>query len=243
MYNLLNRTLSRHIFQDMRLSRTSKLVYLGMRTIRKTTIAGYAEGLGIPYQTVRRAIRELQQYDWVYSYEHPESQEIIYVPWMPRDVEAWVAKEASRLAETAPNKGEFRAKAVLTIYVDDQNFLDNHRFKWAPSPETGLPMEFDRTHEDLKVVIEFQGRQHFEKVTFRTGESDLTAQMARDRAKMVACERKGFVLVEIIATELSCDMIIGKVDGLLPLIPPLKERPLYQTLDELCRSYAARARG
>lgn len=243
MHHLLNRILTRAVLEDVRLTTTDKFVYLAIRSLPKSNVADYARRLNMPYQTLRRVIRRLEKYDWVYSYKDPKTKKVTVVPWMPVDVERQVCAEFRTLAETAPRKGEFRMKAVLSTFVDDNDFVDNHRFQWAVSPWTGQPLEFDRTFISSRVVIEFQGRQHFEVVSFAAGESDLVQQMARDRAKIVACERKGFVFVEIAASELSCETIFRKLDGVLPLIQPLKHRPLYQTLDEFCTSYAAWVRG
>lgn len=162
---------------------------------------------------------------------------------MPLDVEIALAKEVERLASTAPNRGEFLMKAILDIIVDDSHVLDNHRFDWLASAPGDGRRELDRLLPEAKVAIEFQGRQHFEEVQFRTGKSNLQEQLARDRAKMLACERKGIAFVEVADIELSYETLVEKLDGLLPLIQPRKDQPLFQTLQDLCLEHASWARG
>lgn len=234
MHDILNRELPKRIFQDKRLRRTSRLVYLGMRTVPKTHVAGYARALHMSYQTVRVAIKELRDNDWVYGYRNPGATYETIVPWMPYDIEVEVAHMVERKVDTAKNWGETIFKMNLDLIVDVDDFLDNHRFKWAVSALGSGAYEIDRMYETAQVAIEFQGRQHFQVVYFRDGKSDLVAQQARDRAKALACERQRIKLVEIADVELSYETLVRKLTGVLPLIQPLKDRPLFLTLQKLC---------
>lgn len=242
MHDIMNVILPKAIFEDRRVTRTSKLVYFGLRAHPKTNIKGCAENLNMPYQTVQQAIQQLRKLDWVYSYRAPQTGRVIQVPSMPFDVEVAVSDAFEQRLETVSNRGESLMKGWLDYLVDDPKFLDNHRFKWAVSPDGTVYYEYDRAYPEARVVIEFQGRQHFQTVQFRDGESNLQEQMARDRAKMLACERNEFAYVEIADIELSWETIRQKLDGLLPLLQPREDRPLFRKLDQLSKGYAEWAR-
>lgn len=243
LHNLLNRELPKRIFRDERLRPMSRLVYLGMRTVRKTHIAGYARALGMPDQTVRDAVKDLRAHGWVYGYRDSATGFEIIVPWMPRDIEAELARRIERLAQTMPNWGEGLMKMMLSLIVDDDDFVDNHRFDWASSGQGDGAFEFDRMYEEAKVGCEFQGPQHYQVVQFRNGPSDLVKQQARDRAKALACERHGITLVEIPDVELSYETLVAKLEGLLPLIQPLRDGPLFMAIQRMCDAQVNRARG
>lgn len=242
MHDLVNRLLPEAIFQDQRLSRTARLVYFGMRAFPKTDIRGYSKVLTMPYQTVQGAIQQLQELDWAYSYRDPVRRKIIRVPWMPLDLEGRLADEFEMMLQTTKNRGERIMKGWLDVFVDDAHFYDNHHFKWAVSPDGKITYEWDRGYIRAMVVIEFQGRQHFETVTFRGKETDLQEQMARDRAKMLVCEREKHVYVEIADIDLSWETVHRKLNGVLPLLEPPKDRPLFRKLRLLSADYARWAR-
>lgn len=237
MHATLNRVLPKQIMCDRRLRRTSQLIYSCMRAHPKSTFKGYAAKLSIPYATVRRCIKELEHHDWVYSFRDPKSGERIYVPWMPLDVEKAVASRAEQLADVMPNRGEWLMKAVLDITVDDDNFLNNARFQWTVSGTGDNRLEFDRFYPDARVAIEFQGRQHYEEVTFRDGKTNLQKQQDLDGRKALACLRQQVTLVEIPDIELSYETLVAKLGGLLPFLPPRTDRPLFRTLANLCHGY------
>lgn len=237
MYATLHRVLPKQIIQDQRLGRTSQFVYCLMRSHPKSTFKGYAAKFGMPYHTVRRNIKELEHYDWVYSFRDPKSRGLIYVPWMPLDVERALAVQAEWLADSVANRGERLMKAMLDITVDDDNFLDNARLQWTVSGAGDNPLEFDRFYPDAKVAIEFQGRQHYEEVTFRYGKSNLQQQQNRDGLKALACLRQKVTLVEIPDIDLSHETLVAKLGGVLPLLPPRTDRPLFRTLANLCHEH------
>src|SRR5690606_36378422 len=106
--------------------------------------------------TAWRSIRELEQHDWVYSFLEPKNRKLIYIPWMPLDIETAVAKKLEWLADNVANRGEWLMKAMLDIIVDDDDFVDNSRLKWTVLAPGDSPREFDRYFDTRKVAIEFQ---------------------------------------------------------------------------------------
>ncbi|MFS8628991.1 MAG: hypothetical protein FWJ73_06505 [Limnochordales bacterium] len=238
---LLNGLLPKYVLSDHRLPRTSKLLYLAMRSGRKGTTKEYAERLGIPYATVRRAMVELRERDWVYPFRIPKQRSLVYVPFMPLEVERLVAAELERWFDAVSSRGEQLLKAFLDLLVDDDHFLDNARPSWAAAGPGDAPPEFDRIYPHWRVAIDFQGRQHYEEATFPDGKSDLKRQQSLDARKALACLRQQYTLVEIADVELSYETIVAKLRGLLPMIPPLTHRPLFRTLQALCREHAQQA--
>lgn len=198
----------------------------------------YAAAIGMPYSTVRRCIHELKRFDWVYSFRDATSGAAVYVPYMPLEVERVVAAQAEQYFDIVSYRGEQLMKAVLDIVVDDDDFMDNVRPAWTALGPGDTPLEFDRIYPEWRVAIEFQGRQHYEEVTFPDGKSDLKRQQALDGRKALACLRQQFTLVEIADIELSYETLVTKLDGLLPLISPLTTRPLFRTLNNLCHEHA-----
>lgn len=235
---LLNRLLPKYVLEDHRLPRTSKLLYLAMRSQKKATMKEYGERLGIPYATLRRAMVDLREHDWVYAYRIPKQRGLVYVPFMPLEIERMVAAEVERWLDTVSNRGEHLLKAFLDLLVDDNHCLDNVRPSWTAIGPGDVPLELDRIYPEQRVAIEFQGRQHYEEMLFPDGKSDLKRQQSLDARKALACLRQHYKFVEIADVELSYGTIVAKLGGLLPMIPPLTNRPLFRTLENLCREHA-----
>lgn len=63
---------------------------------------------------------------------------------------------------------------------------------------TGKNLELDIYNEDLKLAIEFNGRQHYEYVPFfHKNYEDFLTQRYRDEMKKVKCKENGIRLIEI----------------------------------------------
>lgn len=197
----------------------------------------------MPYETLRWSVQRLIELDWAYRFPHPKTGRTIIVPWMPLDIEAAVARQVEYRSGLVPNKGEWLMKALLDVIVDDKRYEDNARPAWAVSGSGSDRLEFDRWYTEAKVAIEFQGRQHYEEVTFSDGrKSNFEAQRVRDGLKALLCSRQEVVFVEIPWTELSYETIVAKLEGRLPLVPPLFDRPLFRCLQNLCHSYVNSAK-
>lgn len=246
--NLLNSTLPLLLALDQRVSPRAQSLYHAMRCMPKTFAMDYIRVLGVPRETGRRAIHELLRYGWAYTFVHPESGLDIVVPWMPRDIELAKARQVEELAETAPNRGEWVLKALLLLSVNAPYALYNHRHEWlvirdgVRASESVKRLELDIDFPNVKVAVEFQGRQHYETVEFPSGRTDLQKQMALDRMKALACERRGYTLVEIPDVELSYETVLTKLQGKIDLIEPPKEGPLFHKLCEMAERHANWAR-
>jgi hypothetical protein len=78
-----------------------------------------------------------------------------------------------------------------------------HRFvKSRPDflrhPETGRCLELDLYCEELKIAVEYNGRQHYEYTPhFHTSPLDLHDQMQRDQLKLKLCRKHGIKLIVV----------------------------------------------
>lgn len=77
-------------------------------------------------------------------------------------------------------------------------FERNIRPQWLTNPETGYPLELDCYHQDLKIGLEYQGKQHyvFPNVFHRTYD-EFIRQVRRDQYKIDACDRNGVYLITV----------------------------------------------
>lgn len=73
----------------------------------------------------------------------------------------------------------------------------NTRPAWLVNPETGHPLELDCYNEELRLAFEYQGRQHYEPVTFFGGEEAHKKILRRDNTKRRICEQRGISLFEV----------------------------------------------
>lgn len=67
------------------------------------------------------------------------------------------------------------------------NFLKN--------PETKRNLELDMYNEQLKLAFEYQGKQHYQKVTYFQDTIDFKKQVQRDSFKKRRCEELGIKLI------------------------------------------------
>lgn len=236
MRKTLEQTVQRFIFHDDRLSRTARLVYFGLWGTRRGTVAESTRALEMPRETVRRSVQQLLVHDWMYCFRRSDGGRV-YVPWMPAGVQKVAARRAKQLLDIAAPRGETLMKAWLDIIVNDLHYQDNPRPPWLVSSDSGQRLELDRIYVDANVAIEFQGRQHFESVSFHDGQRDLANQMMRDALKALACRRREIAFVEITAMDLSYDALRTKLEGLLPLVPPDMGGPVCKFLAAECDAY------
>lgn len=242
MRHLLDRVLSKEIFSDERLSSGSQNFYFRMRHARKRTQTGYSRAFGIDKSIVCRRLNELEKSGWVYTFPDPVSRRPVYVNWMPLDIEERLAREVAHLVDISPHRGETLMKYMLYLMVDESYVLYNSRYRWLIAGFGKGRMELDVFFPDIKVAVEFQGRQHFETVTFHNGKTNLQEQQARDRAKYLACERQKVKLIEIEDIELSYFTLKAELEGSVPLMEPLQERPIFRIVEQLCQEHARWAR-
>jgi hypothetical protein len=70
---------------------------------------------------------------------------------------------------------------------------------WLRNPETGKPIELDLYNEDLKIAIEYHGRQHYEYIPHfhRNGPHEYESQRRRDNYKLDICDENGVYVITV----------------------------------------------
>ncbi|CAL44686.1 25.6 kDa Uvr/REP helicase [Spodoptera frugiperda ascovirus 1a] len=69
---------------------------------------------------------------------------------------------------------------------------------WLVNPSTRAKLELDCYNEELRLAVEYNGRQHYEYVPrFHTCRNDLTTQKARDVVKHEICRRMNVDLIDV----------------------------------------------
>lgn len=105
-------------------------------------------------------------------------------------------------SDSSASKGERRVQSFLQRTF--QRPFEKQRPKFLSNPVTGgnYNLELDCYNEELRLAVEFNGRQHYEYVPFfhRNKEAFLN-QKYRDEMKRQRCYDRGIVLIEVPYTE------------------------------------------
>lgn len=120
-------------------------------------------------------------------------------PIIPEEfTKQYIRPESTRSALDKPSKGELECLAAAErIYG-----VKFHRSvwpKWLKNPETGRGLELDVYNEDLKIAIEYHGRQHYQYVKrfHKNGIQDLESQKRRDHHKLDLCDNNNVYLITV----------------------------------------------
>ncbi|AAS18113.1 unknown [Singapore grouper iridovirus] len=106
-------------------------------------------------------------------------------------------KNTSQHVSPVESKGEAACREAA-FKLTGRKFI-KVRPRELMNPETGKTLELDCYCPELKLAIEYQGKQHYEYVPIfhRSGRSDLKSQHARDCAKRLLCHKAGIRLIEV----------------------------------------------
>lgn len=100
-------------------------------------------------------------------------------------------KECSSIA-----RGESIVRKWLEI-IFEKKFV-NTRPLWNVNPYTKQPLELDCYNEELKIAVEYNGKQHYnDKNTFHKTRRNLVNQIKRDLIKHANCQKFGIKLYVI----------------------------------------------
>lgn len=120
-------------------------------------------------------------------------------PILPEEfINQYDRPESTRAPLGNPSKGELLClEAVEKIYG-----VKFHRSVWPPwlrNPETNKCLELDIYNEQLKIAVEYHGRQHYEYVPHfhRNGIKDFESQKRRDNYKLDICDEKGVYVITV----------------------------------------------
>jgi hypothetical protein len=98
----------------------------------------------------------------------------------------------------ADSKGEVECRRVLQKIFKKP--FDKARPDFLNNPVTGgsFNLELDCYDNDLKIAVEYNGRQHYEYVPFfHKNKDQLTMQKYRDDMKRRICKEEGVLLIEV----------------------------------------------
>jgi hypothetical protein len=94
------------------------------------------------------------------------------------------------------SKGEAECRRVMEKIFNKP--FTKIRPEWLLNPVTGKNLEIDIYNDDLKIGVEYSGRQHYHFTPFfhKTKET-FTMQQYRDEMKKGKCKEKGILLIEV----------------------------------------------
>lgn len=193
--------------------------------------------MGISRATASRLVQELLAADWVEVV--PAGRWRLIGPWMPMHVEEQVVRLLERARDRCPRVGEWLMMCLLNLLIRDLDYDDNARLSWLVSGEGSGRYEIDRLYNRLRVAFEFQGPQHFRRETsFHGTEQDFEEQVERDKIKAAICATEGIQLFYVTPADLSLQAMYERLSGVVPIVPPRMNRPLFRAVERMCRSYA-----
>jgi hypothetical protein len=96
------------------------------------------------------------------------------------------------------SKGESACEAALQTLFPAHTFT-KVRPEWLKSVHTGRRLELDLFNEDLKLAVEYNGRQHYEVCSrfHPCGKQSLFEQQRRDIEKRLKCAARGIKLIVV----------------------------------------------
>jgi hypothetical protein len=133
---------------------------------------------------------------------------IILINVMRDDIIYYMKNFSDRLSYTVNNlkdlesdgncasSGELESKKVVTALTGKR--FHKVRPAFLTNPHTGKRLELDLYNEEMKLAVEFNGRQHYEYVPhFHKSFNDFVNQIARDRIKEDLCKAHGVKLISV----------------------------------------------
>lgn len=102
-----------------------------------------------------------------------------------------------QIKQDRQSKGEKKCKEFLE-YIFNKKF-DKIRPYFLTNPITNQPLELDCFNEELKLAIEYNGKQHYEynKMMHQNSKHAFQNQQYRDHIKKELCEKHGIRLITV----------------------------------------------
>jgi len=174
------------------------------------TYASLARFLKLNVKTVRRALQELKEAEWiVIRTKEKTARKSIKVS----DPVSVRLMNIQRRIEYAKFLGETLMREGLSLVLAWDNAVDNARPEYLVNKDTGGEMHFDRLYEEQKMAFEFNGNQHY-RPTELYDRDVVNQQKLRDKVKQQICRDRGITLVVFTAEDLSIEGIKQKVKEL-----------------------------
>jgi very-short-patch-repair endonuclease len=100
------------------------------------------------------------------------------------------------------NKTE--AKLAERLLIEGYEFVREVKFPWCINEDTGRQLRFDFLISDLNLLIEVDGRQHFEQISNWTSPEDT---QILDKFKMDAAVNNGYTIIRILQEDIWFDRL------------------------------------
>lgn len=234
---LLDPFVLRQVMAIPHLQPGAKTTYVKLCLHPKRTIAENSEAFEMHYETLRRHVRELREFDVVYDYPDPRTGRSVIVPWMPFSAEQSLAQRWLQNRTDFEYQGQWIVGRWLDVLVDELDWVEEARPEFLVSGFGSNRLEVDFFFRRARVAIEFQGRYHFQAGPSHEEQHRLQQQQIRDGLKALRLSREDFMFVELTGADLHYETITNKLGHVLPLIPPRKDRPLFRRLTSMSLSY------
>lgn len=192
---------------------------------------------------VRDALRQLTAKGWLRVARDAKSRNYTYEPLDPHLVARKTLQHHVEMRLTdAKFLGEKLLQYMLTVLVDDDDYIDNSRPKILTNPYTGEPMEFDRWYRTAGVAFEFNGPQHERPTPAFPDADEVKKQQGRDLINAALATKHEIELIVITPKELTFAQLVQKIGSLLPLRKLRLEDPLVDFLASTARRYVRNLR-
>jgi DNA-binding MarR family transcriptional regulator len=189
----------------------------GARNNQPATLRELAEYAHACPKTVSRAIKALQEDEWIIVIRVYKTAPGKYQLDSPsaRNYRKWYNRTDNRLKRPSGH-GEAIAQAMVALVAAPADFSANTRLSFLSNPDTDEFLEVDMWFPEYNLAVEFNGRQHYAPTEFASAE-DVAKQQERDKVKAALLKAKKITLVVLTAADLSIDAVIRKLQGLVPL--------------------------
>jgi hypothetical protein len=96
------------------------------------------------------------------------------------------------------NKHESLCGEALAELLPEHKFFSTRALEWLKLGRGGYPLELDFYCEELRLAVEYSGRQHYELIDhFHTSQADFERGLERDRLKADACDDNWVTLIVV----------------------------------------------
>lgn len=121
--------------------------------------------------------------------EHPEP-EILIPDDCSESLECPVPREGGTRF-----KNEERCRAIMEKIYNKK--FPSVRPSWLKNPATKRNLELDIYCHELRLAVEYNGKQHYQKTKFHKSHKDVVYQFRRDQFKAKRCQKLGITLIEV----------------------------------------------
>ena len=203
--------------------------------------ASLSEELQRGVKSVKNAVRQLVRASWLTLEQVNRVAPISVTQRNPvRELYRNLQARAERHIARAKFKGEAIMRAILSLLVASEYFMDEAALGSMLNPFTDAALRFDRYYVDGKVAFEFNGTQHYVASKLYS-EKEVAGQRERDAIKRELCAKMGITLIVLHSQDLSLTTIRQKIGKLLPLRNLAGAEAAVRALESTCAGYRAKS--